>query len=111
MSYKVTLKSVGNSDFRQDPTRPMYGVPTRTISVPTVAAAVAACREYIAEHRLGFGNWVGGQIRQNKALVGQVLYKGRAVTASSYAAFLKRSGVGDSPLVDLVDEEVSQAPA
>lgn len=78
MPLHVTLKSVGNPDFGQTPGRSLPGVPVRTVEVADLAAASKACRDYIAEHNLGGGNWDGGRIVDgDKVEVGRVSYNGR----------------------------------
>lgn len=78
MPLHVTLKSVGNPDFGQNAGRSLPGVPTQTVAVADLAEASKACRDYIAEHGLGGGNWAGGRIvDENKVEVGRVSYNGR----------------------------------
>lgn len=76
-NYSVRLASVGNPDFRQDPTKPLYGVRNKNIKVSTMEAASNACMDYIDEHELGFGNWAGGQVTDDDKLVAQISYNGR----------------------------------
>ncbi len=60
--FLVILSSLGNPDFRQDPDRPLPGVPVLKQKVRDFAAASQACLDYIAQHELGGGNWNGGDI-------------------------------------------------
>ena len=76
-SFKVTLASVGNPDFRQCSTRSLPGVPRLTVVAASMLAAASACREYIAEHDLGGGNWAGGDITLDGKLVARVSYNGQ----------------------------------
>ncbi len=73
----VVLKSVGNPDFRQDPARPLPGVPRKTVDVTSMREAAAACQNYITEYDLGGGNWAGGEIFENEEVVAIVSYNGR----------------------------------
>ena len=74
----VTLRSVGNPDFGQDPDRPLYGVPTRKQAVGSLAEASALCKSYIHTFDLGGGNWAGGKVYlPNGHQVAEVSYNGR----------------------------------
>jgi hypothetical protein len=75
--YQVSLASVGNPDYGQDPDRPLPGVPPQLVSVPDVTAASRACRAYIAAHDLGSGNWAGGNVYEGGVAVAYVSYNGR----------------------------------
>ena len=76
MTYQVILASVGNPDLNQDFTSPIS--PTKCIDVPDLPKASMACREYIKEHSLGGGNWIGGQVFDSKGdLVASISYNGR----------------------------------
>ena len=46
--YRITLRSVGNPDFGQDPHQPMS--PTEEIMVDTLKQAAEAARAYIVRH-------------------------------------------------------------
>jgi hypothetical protein len=74
----VDLSSVGNPDYAQDPDRPLPGVPVESLGVRDFAEASRVCREYIAAHNLGGGNWSGGRITDRKGVeVGRVSYNGK----------------------------------
>jgi len=74
----VTLESCGNTDLGQDSRRPLPGVPSwRRKRVTSLASASKACLKYIAEHSLGYGNWIGGDIYEGAAYVARVSYNGR----------------------------------
>jgi hypothetical protein len=75
----VILSSVGNPDLRQDPTRPLPGVPTAKRKVKDFAAASQACLAYIALHELGGGNWNGGDILDEQ---------GKRIASVSYNGFV-----------------------
>jgi hypothetical protein len=75
--YQVSLASVGNPDHGQDPDGPLYGVPSRLVTVPDLATASRVCREYIVAYRLGSGNWAGGEVRRGGVVVARVSYNGR----------------------------------
>ena len=79
MKLKVTLKSVGNPDFRQDPTRPMYGCErNQTVEVKSFAEASLVCREFIDRNDLGSGNWAGGDVFDDSGkLIARVSYNGK----------------------------------
>lgn len=75
--FTVTLASSGNPDFRQTPGRSLPGVPKKKASTETMADASKACQAYINEHQLGGGNWAGGAISENGAVIAHVSYNGR----------------------------------
>ena len=56
----VTLASVGNPDFGQDPSRPLPGVRNIKRPVESVKHASAVCRDWIEANGVGGGNWAGG---------------------------------------------------
>lgn len=75
--YTVRLATVGNPDFGQDPSRPMFGVLNKTIMTTTLKDASQKCLAYIAEHDIGGGNWVGGQVKEYGKIVAKIGYNGR----------------------------------
>lgn len=81
--YTLLLSSVGNPDFRQDPTRSLPGVRKKTVKVHTLREASELCRAYIQEHSLGMGNWSGGQVFEGTRQVAQISYNGRAWAAGN----------------------------
>ncbi|MDK9702513.1 MAG: hypothetical protein OEL20_05190 [Sulfuritalea sp.] len=77
-ALKVTLRSLGNPDHGQDPSRPLYGVRNKTAKADSMAKASALCRAYIEENDLGAGNWAGGAVTDATGkLVATVCYNGR----------------------------------
>jgi hypothetical protein len=77
-AYKVLLASVGNPDFGQLRTRSLPGVPRRTIRVASLADASKACLAYIQHYELGGGNWSGGDVQKDGAVIARISYNGRA---------------------------------
>ena len=81
----VLLASCGNPDFRQNPNQPIS--PYQIAVVTTLDEASKACREYIEEHELGGGNWIGGQVYTSledmgaHTKVGYISYNGRPWTS------------------------------
>ncbi len=76
--YRVTLSSVGNPDFGQNPNRPLPGVRRRIDPVKTLNEASEACCKFIAEHALGSGNWAGGEVTtEDGCVVARISYNGR----------------------------------
>ncbi len=75
----VTLASVGNPDFEQDPTRKLYSAgANRTAFVSSFEEASRECRKFIEENSLGGGNWAGGIIKDKDGnYLGRVSYNGR----------------------------------
>lgn len=82
---KVTLSSVGNPDFRQDPTRPIYGCePNKTVEVASYKEASEKCIEFITNNDLGSGNWSGGDILDEKGkVIAVVSYNGKVWKGST----------------------------
>ena len=76
-NYKVQLASVGNPDHGENPNRSIPGVPKSFVPASTMANAAQICRDYIAKHDLGSGNWAGGDIVENGKIVAKVSYNGR----------------------------------
>jgi hypothetical protein len=77
---EILLANVGNPDHRQDPDRPLPGVPSgEWRAVATWDEASSVVRAYIDEHDLGGGNWAGGEVRNATTgeSVGRVSYNGR----------------------------------
>lgn len=78
----VSLSSVGNPDFGQDPNRPVPYVKDSLQIIPDLSAAQRFCLSYIEENDLGGGNWSGGQVYTDEngmmQEVAQVSYNGRA---------------------------------
>ncbi len=46
--------------------------------VKTIVDASKTCRQYIEKNGLGGGNWIGGQVFQDKKQVAYISYNGRA---------------------------------
>jgi hypothetical protein len=78
MTATVELAAVGNPDHGQDPSKPPWGVPkARDVQVSTLEEASKICRQYIADHDLGFGNWSGGTVKVGGEHVAYVSYGGK----------------------------------
>lgn len=79
---RVTLASVGNLDFRQDPSLPLYGSEEdKTVKVRSFKEASDVCRKFISRNVLGSGNWAGGDILDDKGKkIARVSYNGRVWT-------------------------------
>jgi hypothetical protein len=77
--FIVTLRSVGNPDYNQNPHEDMWGVPRILAHVNTLEEASAICRAYIGFFAMGGGNWAGGNVfRAADGLqVGKISYNGR----------------------------------
>ena len=73
--YRVTLRSVGNPDFGQDPYQPMS--PTEEIMVDTLQQAAEAARAYIVRHALGGGNFPSPRVFKGNQVVARISYNGR----------------------------------
>lgn len=76
---KVLLSSVGNPDFRQDPTKPLWSAEeNRVVEIETFEDASVECISFIHHNQLGGGNWNGGDITDdNGKLIAYVSYNGR----------------------------------
>jgi len=82
---KVILSSCGNPDYGQVASRSLPGVRRRTVAITTLAEAAAVCRAYIIEHQLGSGNWSGGDVIDDEAVVvAHVSYNGRVWPATEW---------------------------
>ncbi|GAG83493.1 unnamed protein product [marine sediment metagenome] len=79
---RVTLASVGNPDFRQDPDFPLYGSEAnKIVKVKSFKEASNVCRKFISRNELGSGNWDGGDILDDKGKkIARVSYNGRVWT-------------------------------
>jgi hypothetical protein len=79
MESKLTVKleSCGNPDFGQNPNKPMPGAKLKFVEVDSYKEASEVCRSWIGEHKLGGGNWCGGQLTRHGVEVGHVSYNGR----------------------------------
>ncbi len=79
MKLKVTLASVGNPDFNQNPNQPMWGCEkNKTVKVESFKEASEACTKFIGDNDLGSGNWAGGQITDDSGkVIAHVSYNGR----------------------------------
>jgi hypothetical protein len=70
----VELKAVGNPDHGQYGS---MGIPTRRVSVASLAEASATCRVFIENEDLGSGNWAGGRVFKGGKVIARVSYNGR----------------------------------
>lgn len=75
--FSVTLSSVGNPDYGQNPNRSLPGLKNSKVAVKTKQEASDACRKFIDDNQLGGGNWSGGDIFSEGNLVARVSYNGR----------------------------------
>lgn len=87
----VWLSCAGNVDFRQDPSRPLPGVPSGFgVAVSCLLEARETVLRYLGEHQLGGGNWTGGQVYRAGELepFAEISYNGRVwrLAAASPAA-------------------------
>lgn len=84
---KVILSSIGNPDFRQDPTQPLFGCePCKTVPVSSLKEARDLCVKFINDNDLGSGNWNGGQILdENEKVIALVSYNGRVWEGSEHS--------------------------
>ena len=73
--YRITLRSVGNPDFGQDPYQSMS--PTEEIMVDTLQQAADAARAYIVRHDLGGGNFLTPLVFKGDQVVARISYNGR----------------------------------
>ena len=76
---KVTLSSVGNPDFRQDPNSPLYGCEkNKKVKVSSFKEARDLCVKFINDNDLGSGNWSGGDVSDDSGkIIAVVSYNGR----------------------------------
>ncbi len=70
---RLKLASVPNPDHEEwfSPS------PTRYVTVKSLKEASKKCREYIEQFNLGAGNWIGGQVSQNRKRIARISYNGR----------------------------------
>ena len=73
--YRITLRSVGNPDFGQEPYQPMS--PAEEIMVDTLQQAAEAARAYIVHHDLGSGNFPSPRVFVDNQIVARISYNGR----------------------------------
>ena len=71
----VKLEAINNIDYEND-TR--GNAPTKIVEVDTLENASVICREYITEHDLGGGNWIGGHVLDNDGNhIAKISYNGK----------------------------------
>jgi hypothetical protein len=76
--YTVRLSHRANRDFRGGYWGAKPTVRAQWILVDSIAAASAACMDFISAHELGGGNWNGGQIRNKRnKQIARVSFNGR----------------------------------
>lgn len=75
----VTLKSVGNIDHGQDPTKQKLGASKdKNVKVNSFLEAQQKCMKFIDKNNLGGGNWSGGHIKDNTGkIIAHISYNGR----------------------------------
>jgi len=71
--FRLKLASAPNPDYAEW----FSPAPTRYITVQSLKEASRKCREYIDDFNLGSGNWVGGQVSQNRKRIARISYNGR----------------------------------
>jgi hypothetical protein len=72
---RLTLNSVGNPDFGQDPRRSVS--PYESIEVETLSAAADAVRGYIERYQLGGGNLPTVMVFEGNRVIARISYNGR----------------------------------
>jgi hypothetical protein len=76
--FYVILDNKGNIDLGQHPHRRLPGTSKKIVKVNSLNAASLACREYITENDLCFGNWTGGAVWDAAgAKIAHVSYNGK----------------------------------
>lgn len=71
--FRLKLASVPNPDYVEC----FSPAPTRYVTVKSLKEASQKCREYIERFNLGAGNWIGGQVSQNRKQIARISYNGR----------------------------------
>lgn len=78
MVYFVTLTSVGDPVYKQNPYTPLFGVPQKRICAASIEECQNIVRDYIDEYNLGAGNWTGGDVYDELGhILGYISYNGR----------------------------------
>lgn len=78
-AFAVVCESVGNPQYMQDENQSVS--PKMIFACDTLNEASTICRNYIEEHNLGGGNWVGGQVYHPKnGIIANVSFNGRVWT-------------------------------
>jgi hypothetical protein len=78
MKFTVKLASVGNPDYSQDPSRPLYGAQrNHSRECDSLKQASEICRKFISDNNLGSGYWAGGVISENGKIIAHVSSNGR----------------------------------
>ena len=77
--YKIKqLTNVGNIDYQQDPTKPLYGTHTlKNIQFEKLSKLKNLVTNYIKECDLGGGNFVPPKVYKNNKYIGFFSYNGR----------------------------------
>jgi hypothetical protein len=75
---EVLLASCGNPDHFQDPDQPMYGCEGDSkVTVNSLKEASVECRKFIDRNILGYGNWAGGDVYEDKNCIAEISYNGK----------------------------------
>lgn len=77
MEYKIKLTTIGNPDYGQDPSKPLYGVKPAMIKATTIEELrqkVSVWKEY---NNVGGGNWPMPAVYLDGAVAGYMSYNGR----------------------------------
>ena len=82
--YRLRASTVGNPDFRQDPTKPLYGAKDLNTCV-TAATAPRVLGEWISRYDIGGGNLSDAILYDLETgdEVGRMSYNGRVWPANS----------------------------
>lgn len=74
----VILKNSGNIDHGQNPNQRVPGTKNGKLKCFNLSQASQICGEYINQFNLGGGNWIGGQVYDEKnKQVAEISYNGR----------------------------------
>lgn len=76
-AYEVKLSSCGNIDIGQNPSKPLFGVPSISYQFDSIEECQSSVRDYIDKYDLGSGNWSGGNVYENGKYIGLISYNGR----------------------------------
>ncbi len=71
--FRLKLASAPNPDHDEW----FAPAPTRYVTVASLEEASKKCVEYIEKFNLGAGNWIGGQVTQNRKGIARISYNGR----------------------------------
>ena len=75
--YEVLLSSCVNIDIGQNPSKPLFGVPSSSNQFDSIEECQSAVSDYIDKYDLGAGNWNGGNVYEDGKYIGLISYNGR----------------------------------